>query len=154
MKITGQKKIGLLILVTLFTSVTVTPTFADDTIEDFLTMSSDDWLLSEAQTFRESEYCWSKGEKPVLQVKQGNGKWKSTNLVPKFSRDSSCERKNPYQVSFRITPKKVGIQTSSKGAIGMSLRVRSKIGEVSSTSKKTVYASEQDFINLRAEVLS
>jgi len=153
MKFTGKRKAGFFLSLLSVASLVMSPSYADDTVDHLLTMSSNDWLLNESRTFKASDYCWSKGEKPVLQIKKDNGKWKNTRVVPKFTKASNCDLDYPYEISYRIKPKDFGIQPSAKGVAGMTLRVKSNEG-TTKPYEKNVYASEQDFFNLLNELSS
>jgi len=135
MKLICKRHVGLLAIVFTFSFLSMPPIHA---IEE--------WLLNNSYKYKVSGYCFGKGEDPILQVKQGNGKWKSTRAVPSLIKTDSCPlKKYPLRVSFRLKPKDLGIKIPA-GERRVQVRVRVKdSGGKTEAEKVNVFGSQQDY---------
>ena len=104
----------------------------------------EEWLLNSSYKY-DSGYCFTKSAVPTLQVKQWNGKWKNTRAVPKSKKSKDCPKKSPFDVSFRIKPRDLGITFPAEDRrVQVSVRIKTSRfkGDI---EKVNVFRSKYDY---------
>ena len=137
MKLICKRHVGLLAILFTVPLLSMPPIHANE-----------NWLLNNSYKYKVSGYCFGKNENPILQVKQGNEKWKSTRAVPRLIKTDSCPKKKyPLRVSFLLRPKDLGIKIpAGERRVQVSVRVKDSEG-TTKAEKWNVFGSQKDFDN-------